>query len=104
MVSNSLLHHLNDPSVFWKALRCLTSKGTVHFHRDLRRPSTVSKAIALQKTYLPAAPEVLLKDYISSLYAAFTVEEVEDQIKSQGLDQLNVYELEDRYLEVVGIF
>ena len=104
IVSNSFLHHLHDPSLFWKALRCLTSKRTVHFHRDLCRPSTVEEAIALQKTYLSNAPNVLSNDYLASLRAAFTVEEVEEQVNSERLDQLNVYGVEDSYLEVDGTF
>ncbi len=104
VISNSLLHHIYDPSNFWKALSYLTAKETVHFHRDLRRPSTFDKAIALQKTYLRNAPEVLVKDYLASLRAAFTIEEVKEQINNQGLDHLNVYEMDDRYLEVVGTF
>ncbi len=104
VVSNSLLHHICDPSLFWKAVSCLTAKHSVHFHRDLRRPSTFEKAIALQKTYLKDAPEVLVKDYLCSLCAAFTIKEVKEQINSERLEQLNVYEVDDRYLEVVGIF
>ena len=103
VVSNSLLHHLYDPALFWKVLGYLTDENTVNFHRDLRRPSTFENAIALQKTYLKDAPDVLVKDYLSSLRAAFTIEEVKEQINSQRLDHFEVYEIEDRYLEVVGI-
>ena len=102
VVSNSLLHHLYDPALFWKVLGYLTDENTVNFHRDLRRPSTFENAIALQKTYLKDAPDVLVKDYLSSLRAAFTIEEVKEQINSQRLDHFEVYEIEDRYLDVVG--
>ena len=104
IVSNSLLHHLHDPSYFWKALQHFTAQGTVYLHRDLRRPSSMDDAIALQKTYLPDAPQILIHDYLASLHAAFTVAEVKAQLKNEGLAQLTVYEVEDRYLEIIGTF
>ena len=104
IVSNSLLHHLHDPSYFWKALKHFTAQGTVYLHRDLRRPSSMDEAIALQKKYLPDAPKVLINDYLASLQAAFTVSEVEVQLESQGLEQLRVCENDDRYLEIFGSF
>ena len=102
IVSNSCLHHVHDPSCFWQALECLSHKGTVHFHRDLRRPSSIEKAIALQRIYLPESPQVLIDDYLASLQASFTVEEVIAQLEMEGLEELSVYEYGDRYLEVVG--
>ena len=60
-------------------------------------------AIALQKTYLDDAPKILIHDYLASLQAAFTIQEVEAQLNSEGLAHLSVYEVMDRYLEVVGI-
>ncbi len=104
IVSNSLLHHLHDPGQFWKALKVMSSKATVHVHRDLRRPSSVKAAIALQKKYLPDSPKVLIRDYLASLQAAFTVAEIKNQLCEESLDFLSVHEVDDRYLEVVGIF
>lgn len=104
IVSNSLLHHLHDPSYFWEALKPLTAKGTVYLHRDLRRPSSMDDAIALQKAYLPEAPQVLIHDYLASLQAAFTVSEIKAQLESTGLEHLSVLEKSDRYLEVFGSF
>ena len=104
IVSNSLLHHIQNPHKFWETLKALSSKGTVHFHRDLRRPSSLNEAIDLQKTYLENSPQVLVNDYLASLQASFTVAEVKSQLRNEALDQLNVFEVEDRYLDVVGIF
>ena len=98
------MHHLHDPSVFWKTIKNLASPGAILFHRDLRRPSTYQEAIGLQKKYLSDAPDILIKDYLASLKAAFTVEEVRTQLLKVSLDYLNVIEVEDRYLEVIGRF
>tara|TARA_B100000029_G_scaffold277976_1_gene272398 strand:- start:2232 stop:2933 length:702 start_codon:yes stop_codon:yes gene_type:complete len=104
IVSNSVLHHIHQPVNFWRALKLLSAKGTMHIHRDLRRPLSRDNGIALQKKYLPEAPQVLVKDYLASLHAAFTVLEVKSQLQREGLTYLNVYEVDDRYLEVVGSF
>ena len=104
LVSNSVLHHLHDPNQLWQAVKTLAVPGTVLLHRDLRRPSSMKEAIALQRHSLPAAPEVLLKDFLASLQAAFTLNEVEIQLEFAGLAHLNVFEVEEKYLEVIGIF
>ena len=74
----------------------------VVLHRDLRRPANPQEALALRERYLPNAPEVLRHDYLASLHAAFTVEEVRAQLDRCGLHSLRVEALADRYLEVSG--
>ncbi len=102
IVSNSVLHHLRDPMVFWKALKKLSKPGVALFHKDLRRPESREHLIKLQQKYLCNAPKVLERDFIASLKAAFTLEEVALQLKEAGLDHLNVKEVDDRYIEVKG--
>jgi trans-aconitate 2-methyltransferase len=103
LVSNSLLHHLHEPGVLWQALLQLAAPGARVYVKDLRRPPTTAAAVALQQRYLADAPAVLQHDYIASLHAAFTPEEVQQQLQAAGLaDQLQVAALEDRYLEVWG--
>ena len=102
VVSNSLLHHLHQPEQLWQATRKLACAGAVVLHRDLRRPASPQEALALRERYLPNAPEVLRHDYLASLHAAFTVEEVRVQLDHCGLRSLRVEALADRYLEVSG--
>jgi trans-aconitate 2-methyltransferase len=103
VVSNSLLHHLHHPAVLWQAVRQLGAPGACVFIKDLRRPPTPEAALALQQRYLPDAPLVLQHDYIASLHAAFTPEEVQQQLGDADLaDQLQVAPVDDRYLEVWG--
>ncbi len=102
VISNSLLHHLLDPNQFWKALKYLASPGAVFLLRDLRRPDSTQAAIDLQKRYLAKAAPILIRDYLASLHAAFTVDEVREQIQLAGLENLRVFEVDDRYLEVNG--
>jgi len=102
VVSNSLLHHLHHPEQLWQATLKLAGDGAVVLHRDLRRPTSPEEALALRERYLPNAPEVLRHDYLASLHAAFTVEEVRAQLDHCGLHSLRVEGLADRYLEVSG--
>ncbi len=102
LVSNSLLHHLHSPCRFWDLLKKLSAPGAIVMCRDLRRPESLEKALVLQKRYLPEAPEVLKKDFIASLKAAFTVDEIKKQLSKSGLCGFNVSEIDDRYLEVIG--
>ena len=102
LLSNSLLHHLHDPGVLWRSLRQLAAPGAAVYVKDLRRPACLADAEALRARYLADAPPVLQHDYLASLQAAFTPEEVAAQLSAAGLDGLHVASLEDRYLEVWG--
>ena len=103
VVSNSVLHHVHDSSDFWNGLKVLSSSSTVHYHRDLKRPDSLEQAIYFQETYLPDAPEVLKNDFLASLCAAFTVNEVRAQLDKLGLNSLKVTENEEYHLEIYGI-
>jgi hypothetical protein len=71
-------------------------------HRDLRRPSNEQEVIALCDRYVCSAPPVLQRDFRASLKAAFTADEVREQLDQAGLGQFTVTEIGDRYLEVCG--
>ena len=102
LLSNSLLHHLHDPGVLWRSLRQLAAPGAAVYVKDLRRPACLADAEALRARYLADAPPVLQHDYLASLQAAFTPDEVAAQLSAADLDCLQVASLEDRYLEVWG--
>jgi len=103
VISNSLLHHLHDPAVLWQSVRALGLPGAVVYIKDLRRPVSEQEVHALKDRYLRDAPDVLQRDYVASLHAAFTVEEVGEQLVHAGLaDQLSVASVDDRYLEIWG--
>ncbi len=102
VVSNSLLHHLHDPGVFWGAVKQLAGPATGLYVRDLRRPASQAALEALVERYAGDAPEVLRRDYAHSLRAAFTPAEVLGQLEAAGLGGLEVREVDDRYLEIQG--
>ena len=103
VISNSLLHHLHDPAVLWQSVRALGLPGAAVYIKDLRRPVSEEEVHALKDRYLRDAPDVLQRDYVASLHAAFTLEEVGEQLVHAGLaDQLSVASVDDRYLEIWG--
>ncbi len=102
VVSNSLLHHLHDPGVFWGAVKQLSGADTSLYVRDLRRPANAADLQALVARHAGTAPEVLRRDYAHSLRAAFTPAEVREQLQAAGLGGLEVREVDDRYLEIQG--
>lgn len=101
-ISNSLLHHLHDPMVLWTALLQLTRSGAPIYLVDLFRPPSAERAEELVETYAKDAPPVLRRDFHASLHAAFTPDEVRQQLALAGLDGLHVTTISDRHLEVAG--
>jgi trans-aconitate methyltransferase len=103
VLSNSLLHHLHDPAVLWQAVAQLGAPGAFVYVQDLRRPASPAAVDALVAAEMAGAPEVLRRDYRASLHAAFTPEEVEQQLQQAALaSHLQVAPLQRGYLEVWG--
>jgi len=102
MFSNSLLHHLPDPTVLWVTIRRYGLPGCRVFVHDLRRPAAEDEAQALVDQYSVGEPEVLRNDFYNSLLAAFTPEEIQTQLAQVGLDGLAVEAQGDRHVAVYG--
>ena len=102
IISNSLLHHLHDPAVLWRCIKNYSQDRTIIFVMDLMRPQTTQVAEELVNTYSGAEPLILKQDFYNSLCAAFTPEEVQGQLSTAGLGQLNIKDISDRHLLVYG--
>jgi len=102
LVSNSALHHFHDPYCFWDALKKLGKTECIHIHRDLIRPASIEKVFELKEKHLSNSPEILKKDFYASLNASFTVEEVSQQLVDAGLSQLEVFQIDELYFEIIG--
>ncbi len=102
VVSNSLLHHLPDPQVLWNSVRQLAAGGAAVQVMDLFRPDSESAAMDLVDRYADGAPEILREDFYNSLLAAYTVEEIAQQLAQAGLDGLRVETISDRHWLVSG--
>jgi SAM-dependent methyltransferase len=102
VLSNSLLHHLAEPRVLWETLRDCARPGAAVLVMDLARPAAPEEVDRLVAEYAADAPEVLRRDFRNSLYAAFTPDEVRQQLGFAGLQGLQVGYVSDRHLAVSG--
>ena len=102
LVSNSALHHFHDPYRFWGALKKLGKNKCIHIHRDLIRPHSSEKAFEIKEKKLSNSPEILKKDFYASLKASFTVDEVNQQLLDAGLSQLEAFQVDELYFEIIG--
>lgn len=102
VLSNSLLHHLPDPRVLWETIRRVGAPGAAIYVVDLLRPASPDAAAALVRQWSGDEPEILQRDFLASLAAAFEVAEVEAQLQRAGLTGLVVEVISDRHLRVTG--
>lgn len=102
VISNSLLHHLHDPMVLWRSLKQFARPGAAVFIMDLLRPSTPEMAQELVENYSGNEPQVLREDFLASLCAAFTPEEIRAQLAASQLERLELEIVSDRHLIVFG--
>ena len=100
--ANSLLHHLDDPMVIWDTISRHASKGTPVFIMDLMRPASKDRAEELVHLYAENESPILKKDFYNSLLAAYTTEEVKEQLMRAHVTHLTVEALSDRHLLVWG--
>lgn len=103
IITNSLLHHLENPQTLWNSVKKYSSSGTKVFVMDLRRPANTHIARELTETYAADEPLTLQHDFYHSLLAAFRVDEVKQQLAEADLDYLSVRESSDRHLLVSGL-
>lgn len=103
IISNSLLHHLNDPGVLWRSVTAWGRRGALVFVMDLVRPESPERARQLVARHAGREPEILRHDFQASLAAAYRVEEVRAQLDEAGLGGFSVRAVSDRHLAVSGI-
>ncbi len=97
IVSNSLLHHLPDPSILWRAIGQLASEGCYLQVMDLHRPDSRDQAEAIVAEHATEAPEVLKTDFFNSLLAAYTADEIVEQLNQAGLAGLELTRPTERH-------
>jgi ubiquinone/menaquinone biosynthesis C-methylase UbiE len=95
VISNSLLHHMADPSVLWQTAAHCAKPGAPVLVIDLLRPPDHDAAVRLVQEHAQDAPPVLQRDFIASLHAAYTVDEVREQLKAAGLSTFQVDEVDE---------
>jgi len=80
VISNSLLHHLPDPRVFWEAISAYGRSGAPFLVMDLFRPDSPERAREIVEAGAANEAEILKHDFYYSLLAAFSLDEVRAQL------------------------
>ena len=102
VLSKDLLHHLPDPTVLWREAQRLGRPGAIVCVMDLIRPTTQQDARTIVDKVAPHEHPILKEDFYNSLCAAFTIEEVEAQLRHAGLP-LQVSHVGDRHMLIEGV-
>jgi trans-aconitate methyltransferase len=100
--SNSLLHHLPDPLTLWQFIKKYARSGAYVVIMDLMRPDSIAAAQAMVDFYAGHESQLLQRDFYHSLLAAFTIEEVRQQLKKTEL-ALTVEQVSNRHVFISGV-
>ena len=102
VISNSLLHHLQDPQVLWQAIKQFALPAAPVFVMDLMRPANQAQAQEWVATHAATAAEVVKHDFYHSLLAAYREDEIQSQLQEAGLKRFSVEVVSDRHIIVWG--
>ena len=101
VLSKDFLHHLPDPMALWHEVRRLIKPGGFICVMDLRRPDSPEVAQKIVESVAGNEAEILKSDFYNSLLAAFTPEEVCEQLKAAALN-LDVTTFGNRHMLMTG--
>ena len=102
VISNSLLHHLHAPLTLWTTIKQVAKTGAFVYVADLTRPESTRHAAELVQRYSGGEPKILRSDFYNSLLAAFTPEEITQQLAVAGLSHFKVERIGDRHVIAYG--
>ena len=102
VISNSLLHHLQDPQVLWQTIKQFARPEAPVFIMDLMRPASEMQAKEFTETYAAGEPEILKRDFYHSLLAAYRADEIRSQLDEAGLTHFCLEVIGDRHMIVWG--
>lgn len=102
VISNSLLHHLDDPGALWRAVSKFARIHAPVLVMDLIRPQSREAANEIVEEYSGSEPEILRRDFYHSLLAAYREDEVREQLVAAGLSHFRVERISDRHLAAYG--
>jgi SAM-dependent methyltransferase len=102
VLSKDLLHHVPEPSRLWTEVKRLAKPGAAIYVMDLVRPPTREEAGRIVERVAAREDPILREDFFNSLCAAFTVDELREQVAAAGL-HLDVRQISDRHALVSGL-
>ena len=86
MLSKDLLHHLPDPQVLWREIKRLGRAGAAVYVMDPVRPESEAAPQAMVEEGAGSEDPILQRDFYNSLLAAFTPDDVREQLRDAGLE------------------
>jgi ubiquinone/menaquinone biosynthesis C-methylase UbiE len=102
-VANSVLHHMDDPLSLWQTIKLCAKPGAAVLVMDLHRPRDVESAQALVSRYGRDAESILQRDFLNSLCAAYSAEEIREQLNRAGLSTFQANTFGDLHVMAWGI-
>jgi ubiquinone/menaquinone biosynthesis C-methylase UbiE len=100
-MSNTILHHIPDPSDLLREMWRLTAIGGTLFIRDLARPESEARVKELVRTYggepKTAADARQNALFEASLHAGLTLDEIRDRVRALGIAPEHVQMTSDRH-------
>lgn len=97
VMSNSIIHHIPEPSaVLAEAVRVVAEDGLLFF-RDLMRPESDADVSRLVRTYAGGENAHQQKMFDDSLRAALSLREIRDLVQQLGFDPQSVQATSDRH-------
>ncbi len=102
VISNSLLHHLPDPLDFWREIRQQGRPGAGFLAMDLIRPASETDAHDVVEKHAATEHSQLKADFFNSLLSAFTVEEINEQLRQTGFHDARAAQVSDRHWQAHG--
>jgi ubiquinone/menaquinone biosynthesis C-methylase UbiE len=97
VISNSMLHHLDEPQLGLRTAVRLTREGGRLFVRDLARPSSLEETESLVSEYSGDENEIAQQLFRQSLLAALTLDEIREMAGGFGISAADVQMTSDRH-------
>ena len=99
IICNSVLHHVSDLSLFWNTIFRLSRKNGIICLMDLERPKSNKELDDILLKYGGKDP-ILLDDFKNSLKAAYTINEVSQQLDGYNNISFTIKPVSDRHFFV----
>jgi ubiquinone/menaquinone biosynthesis C-methylase UbiE len=97
VVSNSIVHHIPDPSAVFREMVRVCAPGGTLFIRDLLRPPDEDTLRRLVAQYAAGANDHQRRLFGDSLHAALSLAEVRELVRGVGCDPDEVRQTTDRH-------
>lgn len=99
VISTNTLHHIHDTNKFWNVVQSI---APYVFVMDLVRPDTTQQAQEIVDTFARHDSKLFRQDFYNSLCAAFSLEELQQQVAHLNLNI--AIEGDSRSLQVAVIY